>query len=76
MYQNNQISIPAFDLQHENHKVDFALRTMEEIHARQGNKPDLPHRHNYFTILWASKACGQHFIDYREHLITPHLIFL
>ncbi|QQS51889.1 MAG: helix-turn-helix domain-containing protein [Bacteroidota bacterium] len=75
MYQNNQISIPAFDLQHENHKVDFALRTMEEIHARQGNKPDLPHRHNYFTILWASKACGQHFIDYREHLITPHLIF-
>ncbi len=75
MYQNNQSTIPSFDLQHNSQHVDFALRTMEEIHARQGNTPDLPHRHNYFTILWASKACGQHFIDYREHLIAPNYIF-
>ena len=67
--------IPSFELEHNEQQVDFAFRTMEEIHVRVGNTPDIPHRHNYFTIMWASKACGQHFIDYKEHLIRPNYIF-
>jgi AraC-like DNA-binding protein len=48
---------------------------MEEIFERIGNTPDLPHRHEYYTILWAKKVCGQHFIDYKEYLIRPNFIF-
>lgn len=63
------------ELEHNGQKVDFALRTMEEIHAIRGNMPDIPHRHDYYTILWSKNACGQHFIDYKEHIIRPNLIF-
>jgi AraC family transcriptional activator of pobA len=72
---NAQPGIPSIDLMHEEQKVNFAFRTMEGIHARMGHLKDVPHRHNYYTILWASKACGQHFIDYEEHLIRPNYIF-
>ena len=68
-------SIPSFELKHNNQQVNFAFRTMEEIHSRMGNTQDLPHRHNYYTIMWAGNVCGQHFIDYEEHLIRPNYIF-
>lgn len=68
-------SIPSIDLESDNKKVSFAFRTMEEIHKRTGGKPDIPHRHNYFTILWAKNVCGLHYIDYMEYGIRPNYIF-
>jgi AraC family transcriptional regulator, transcriptional activator of pobA len=75
MHLQNTRSIPSLDLQHNQEKVSFAFRTMEEIFERNGNTPDVPHRHEYYTILWAKKVCGQHFIDYKEYLIRPNYIF-
>lgn len=67
--------IPSVNLQHNGMPVHFAYRTMEEIDANQTGLRDLPHRHNYYTILWAQNACGQHFIDYREYQIKPNKVF-
>jgi AraC family transcriptional activator of pobA len=75
MHLQNTRSIPSLDLFHNNEKVSFAFRTMEEIFERNGNTPDIPHRHEYYTILWAKKVCGQHFIDYKEYIIRPNYIF-
>jgi AraC family transcriptional activator of pobA len=75
MHIQSTNSIPSLDLMHNNEKVSFAFRTMEEIFERNGNTPDVPHRHEYYTILWAKKVCGQHFIDYKEYLIRPNYIF-
>jgi AraC-like DNA-binding protein len=75
MHIQNTNSIPSLDLMHNNEKVSFAFRTMEEIYERIGNTPDVPHRHEYYTILWAKKVCGQHFIDYKEFPIRPNFIF-
>ena len=75
MHIHKTNTIPSLDLTHNNEKVSFAFRTMEDIHERNGNTPDLPHRHEYYTILWAKKVCGQHFIDYIEYPIRPNFIF-
>ncbi|MBN1118882.1 MAG: helix-turn-helix domain-containing protein [Bacteroidales bacterium] len=48
---------------------------MEEIYLLKGNEPDVPHRHEYYTILWAKKVCGLHYIDYVEYPIKPNYIF-
>jgi AraC-like DNA-binding protein len=48
---------------------------MEEIHANIGNTPDIPHRHDYYTVLWAKNVCGLHYIDYVEYPIKPKSIF-
>jgi len=68
-------NIPSYELSHEGEKMLFAFRTMEEIFIRTKGKPDTPHRHNYYTVLWARKACGKHFIDYVEYPIKPNQIF-
>lgn len=70
-----QVDIPSINLKQSEEEVPFAYRTMEEIHLRTGGKPDVPHRHNYYTILWSKNACGTHYIDYREYPIEPNLVF-
>lgn len=75
MQIHNTHTIPSLDLTHNNEKVSFAFRTMEEIYERIGNTPDEPHRHDYYTILWAKKVCGLHYIDYIEFPIKPNYIF-
>ncbi len=68
-------NIPSLDLYHNGEKVLFAFRTMEEIHIKLGKKKDVPHRHDYYTILWASNACGEHYIDFEQHAIRPNYVF-
>lgn len=69
------LTIPSFNLKHDSSDVSFAFRTMEYIFDKTGGQPDIPHRHNYYTVVWARKACGKHFIDYREYNIQPNVVF-
>ncbi len=36
---------------------------------------NLPHRHNYYTILWSFNADGKHLIDGKTYTFEPHRIF-
>ena len=67
--------IPLLDLKYKGKKVGFAIKTMEEIDLQNKGINDVPHRHNYYTVLWARKACGTHHIDYKEHPIQPNIVF-
>jgi AraC family transcriptional regulator, transcriptional activator of pobA len=67
--------IPTQELTHRNEKVFFAFRTMEENHERTGGKPDVPHRHDFYTIILVKNAAGKHFVDYVEYQIKPNIIF-
>lgn len=68
-------TIPTHQLKHENEHVFFAFRTMEENHRKAKGNKELPHRHDYFTILLVKNACGSHFIDYDEFKMKPRTIF-
>jgi len=68
--------IPSQVLTHNNQEVFFAFRTMEENHERTGGKPDVPHRHEFYTILLVKNACGKHFVDYIEYPLKPGIVFL
>jgi len=50
---------------------------MEEIDLQMGGIADIPHRHNYYTVIWPLTATGKHVIDFREYPILPdHLFFV
>jgi AraC family transcriptional regulator, transcriptional activator of pobA len=68
--------IPTQQLMHNSQMVFFAFRTMEENHDRTGGKPDIPHRHDFYTILLVKNACGKHFVDYVEYPLKPEIVFL
>jgi len=67
--------IPLQELTHRNEKVFFAFRTMAENYERTGGKPDVPHRHDFYTVMLVKNAVGKHFVDYVEYPIKPGILF-
>jgi AraC-like DNA-binding protein len=67
--------IPSFDLLCEEQQVLFAYRTMEEIFDESGDTPDEPHKHNFYTIIFAKTGSGSHIIDFTPYDITDNRIF-
>lgn len=75
MNRNSLKHIPSLELMHNGERVAFALRTMKEVNQHLKNQPDVPHRHNYYTVLWATCTTGTHMIDYKEFPIDPGVVF-
>jgi len=55
--------------------VAVEIKTMQEIDEKLGGITDKPHRHNYYTIIWATEATGKHIIDFKEYTIQSNYIF-
>lgn len=56
-------------------EVHFRISRMEDIWDERGGEPDLPHRHDYYTLLLVRKANGQHFIDFNEYAMLGKEVF-
>jgi AraC family transcriptional regulator, transcriptional activator of pobA len=67
--------ISSLDLQYDGQLASFAIKTMEEIHYKQGGIADPPHKHNYYTVIWTLSAKGKHIIDFREYALEPDSLF-
>lgn len=48
----------------------FGISRMEDIYAKHKGKPDLPHRHDYYTILLVQEARGKHVIDFLTYTLA------
>lgn len=54
----------------------FVFRTMEEIESMQkASSAMLPHRHNYYTIIWVREGSGLHHIDFRTYAVNADTIY-
>ena len=67
-------AIPRYPLKHNEEIVSFAIRTLEEIYEEAQGKKDDPHRHDFYTILWAKHASGTHNIDFKDYTIHNNTI--
>lgn len=54
-------------LQQRKHHTDFNLLDMGEIYDRAAGKVDVPHRHDYYTVILVEEAEGQHVMDYHSY---------
>lgn len=55
--------------------LDLEIKLMSELHEKFKGIPDTPHRHDYFTIIWPTKAKGKHIVDFVEYELEPNAIF-
>lgn len=53
----------------------FALKKLEDVYQNSFGKPDSPHRHDYYTIIFIEKGEGRHYIDFTEFKIEDRSIF-
>ncbi len=50
-----------------NPSLTFGISRIESIFEQRNGVPDLPHRHDYYTVILTRKANGKHFIDFQEY---------
>jgi len=55
--------------------VTFTLKKMEDVYRKTNGAPDIPHRHDYYTIIFIERGQGTHFIDFTEYEIADRSIF-
>ena len=67
--------INSHELMYNDTPMPFVIKTIEEVELLTGGITDLPHRHNYYTIIWSLQATGKHIIDFKEYPILPNDIF-
>ncbi|WP_428668354.1 AraC family transcriptional regulator [Runella sp.] len=53
----------------------FAYRTMAEVEVRRTHLPDLPHRHDHFTVILVEAAEGTHQIDFIEYPLRDNTAY-
>ncbi len=53
----------------------FTLKRMEDVYRKTNGAPDVPHRHDYYTIIFIERGQGTHFIDFTEYEIVDRSIF-
>lgn len=54
---------------------NFALKRMEDIYRSTNGAPDVPHRHEYYTIIFIEKGEGTHFVDFTEYKIEDRTVY-
>lgn len=61
------------DSSHEN--ISFGISKMEDIYVRRNGRVDVPHRHDYFTVLVIHKGNGMHKIDFNSYELNNCQIY-
>ncbi|MFN8258962.1 MAG: helix-turn-helix transcriptional regulator [Bacteroidales bacterium] len=69
------MKIPSYVLQHNGSSVDFSIKQIHDVVKQFGPLNDVPHRHEYYTVLWSQNESGIHRIDYKEYKMTENDIF-
>jgi len=54
---------PILELSRSSASMPFEIHTMEWIDKNRWQQNSVPHRHNYFVIVWVKKGTGIHLID-------------
>jgi AraC-like DNA-binding protein len=57
--------------------VGFDYSPLEQVLGEFGGAVTVPHRHDYYELIWFTEGKGRHFVDFAAHDIVPGtLLFL
>ncbi|HEX6430232.1 MAG TPA: helix-turn-helix transcriptional regulator [Niastella sp.] len=66
---------PLLELRQSTVNVPFEIHTMEWIAQNRFQQNNMPHRHNYFVIIWVKKGAGTHLIDLEKYELEDNTIY-
>jgi len=72
---NKELKLASIELRVEGKPSNFQFKTMEEVEIEHKDESHVPHRHNYYTIIWVTKGSGIHHIDFKKYDVIPDKIF-
>jgi AraC family transcriptional regulator, transcriptional activator of pobA len=66
---------PLLELNTTAVNVPFEIHTMEWIELNRWQQNAVPHRHNYFVIIWVKQGSGTHLIDLHKYPLHDNTIY-
>jgi AraC-like DNA-binding protein len=57
------------------HSWGFSLQSMENHYRSTDGRPDSPHRHDFYTILFIEQGEGTHIVDFKEYKVENNTIY-
>lgn len=63
------------DLKRRKPSNKFLLQRMQTIQEQTGGKTDVPHRHDYYTVILVESAEGKHVVDYQTYYFGSKQVF-
>ncbi len=48
---------------------------VEDIVSRIAPRLKIPHRHQYYEIIWFTKGCGTHMVEFANYELQPNMLF-
>ncbi len=74
--RNPTSEIPVLPLTEKGQPSHFVAKPMQLAAPAPGRKkPHIPHRHDFFSIIWTVKATGTHHIDFLKFPLGENTIF-
>lgn len=67
--------IYSLDLKYREVPMPFVIKKADGIDNLTIGPEALPHRHNYYSIIWFYSGAGNHIIDFKEYPIEPNNVF-
>ncbi|MFC0775429.1 AraC family transcriptional regulator [Terrimonas alba] len=55
--------------------LPFEVHTMEWIDQNRWQQNSVPHRHNYFVIIWVKKGSGIHLVDLDKYELQNNTVY-
>ncbi|MEI6946434.1 helix-turn-helix transcriptional regulator [Paraflavisolibacter sp. H34] len=55
--------------------VPFEMHTMEWIDRNRAEQNAVPHRHDYYVIVWVRQGSGLHFIDLDKYELSGNTVY-
>ena len=68
-------STPILELSRSPASMPFEIHTMEWIDKNRWQQNSVPHRHNYFVIVWVKKGAGIHLIDLDKFELQDNTVY-
>jgi len=53
----------------------FSIKKLEDLYRMKHGESDIPHRHDYYTIIFFEKGEGTHIVDFTEYQIEDNTIY-
>lgn len=69
------LNYPILQIAKANSDVPFEVHTMQWIAQNRWQQNAVPHRHNYFVIVWVRKGSGVHLVDLNKFDIADNTIY-
>lgn len=57
-------------------KINKLKLSRKDTNENSTDIEQVPHRHDYFTIIYLVNATGKHYINFKEYDVTPNSLFL